>query len=227
MKKFFTVALMILFAANICRAAPASIDKTTANFQARQSFMLTSAEGDKYDVYIIGEDEKILYDWLWAQGDKIFSGNYFAYINKINSATLNLQDVKLFADIHSAENAQRVNVTQLDRDGFYRVKCRGNLPDLLVSKIQITGGGAFAVKIFVVKDGRLQQVKFIGDKFNGNVGKIQDSRDSTSNPIICNDDGTISVPWHSNVAGIAGSYITVYMLDVDNLILSPAYTNKL
>ena len=223
MKKFFTVALMILFAANICRAAPASIDKTTANFQARQSFMLTSAEGDKYDVYIIGEDEKILYDWLWAQGDKIFSGNYFAYINKINSATLNLQDVKLFADIHSAENAQRVNVTQLDRDGFYRVKCRGNLPDLLVSKIQVTGGGHFAMKIFAVKNGRLQAVQILDDdkKF------LHATFDTISTPVKYLDNGTLSIPWHTNVMPGAGSYETIYMLDADNLILIPAYTNKL
>ena len=221
MKKiFYVTALLIIFAAQICSAAPAEIDRTSANFQARQSFTLTSVEGDKYSVCIVGEDEKILEDWLWAQGDKIFSGNYSAYIGKENSATLTLQDAKLFADAYSAEDAQRINVTQLDRDGFYRVKGKYGLPDLLVSKIQITGGGYFATKIFVVKDGRLQLVKFYDAK------KLQDSRDTVSAPIAYRDDATIGVPWHTNAAPDAGSYVTAYMFDLDNLILSPAYTNK-
>lgn len=222
MRKIFLIAFIFLFAAQICSAAPPEINRIVANSQARQSFVLTSAEGDKYDVCIVGEDEKILADWIWAQGDEIFSGKYSAYLDKSDSATLKLQDVQLFANAHSAESPQRINVTQLDRDGFYRVKGMGGLPDFLVSKIQITGGGVFFVKIFVIKDGRLQQVNFLDAK-----KKLQDSRDTGFEPITCTGDGKISVPWWTNAAGSEGRYITTYTFDEDKLILRHVNTKKI
>lgn len=221
MRNFFAAALMILFAAHICSAAQSALDRTTADFRARQSFELRSVEGAVYSVRIVGEDEKLLHDWFWAQDDEIFSGNYFAYVGTKNSATLNLQDAELFADAYSAENPQRINMTRTNRDGFNFVSGVDSLPDLLVSKIQITGGGYFNMKIFVVKDGRLQQLNFIGDD-----GKAQNSRDTIASPTTYRDDGKISVPWHTNAAPDAGTYETLYTLDIDNLILIPAHTNK-
>ena len=222
MRKFFIGALIILFAAQIGYAAPQTLDRATADSKARQTFELISAEGDSYSVRIIGENEKLLTDWFWAAGDKIWTGNYFAYIARRESSTLTLQDVQVFAQNFNSEHPQRVNATLANRDGVHLVTGLNGMPDLLISKIQITGGGVFDVKIFVVKNGRLQQVKFIGDN-----GKLQDGRDSTSRPTVYLNDGTISVPWHTNVAPAAGSYDTVYMFDIDNLILIPAYTKKL
>ena len=222
MRKIFLAAFIFLFAAQICSAAPPKINRTVADTQARQSFTLTSAEGDGYDVCIVGEDEKILDDWIWAQNDKIFSGKYFAYIDKTDSATLNLQDAQLFANAYSAENPQRINITQQNRDGFYRVKGKGGLPDFLVSKIQITGGGVFFVKIFVIKDGRLQQVNFLDDK-----KKLQDYCDTGFEPITCNGDGEISVPWWTNAPGSEGRYVTTYTFDANKLILRHVNTKKI
>ena len=222
MRKFFTAVLIILFAAQIGYAAPQTLDRATADSRARQTFELISTEGDSYSVRIIGEDEKLLTDWFWAKGDKIWTGNYFAYIARRESSTLTLQDVQVFAQNFNSEHPQRVNATLANRDGVHLVTGLNGMPDLLISKIQITGGGVFDVKIFVVKNGRLQQVKFIGDN-----GKLQDGRDSTARPTVYLADGTISVPWHTNVAPAAGSYDTVYMFDLNNLILIPAYTKKL
>ena len=222
MKKFFIAAWMIFFAAQVCCAAPSTIDRSTADSTARQSFELRSVEGNYFDVYIVGENENILDDWLWANGDTIYAGDYSAYLGTENSATLARQNVELFADNYGDKHPQRINVTRDNRDGCYVVRGVNGLPDLLVCKIQITGGGYFAVKIFVVKDGRLQAVKFQNDK-----GTLQDDRDTTPKSITYLDDGTISLPWHTNVAEVAGSYVTIYMFDADNLILIPAYTNKL
>ena len=95
-----------------------------------------------------------------------------------------------------------------------------NFPDLLVSKIQITGGVVFDVKVFVVKDGKLRTVKFL------NEGNLGDARDTGFEPITYLGDGKISVPWWTNAPGSEGRYRTIYNLDVENLILVPSYTKK-
>ena len=221
MKKFFIVAFLILFAAQICQAATQTLDRTTADSRVRQSFELTSVEGDSYSVRIIGENEKLLHDWHWAKGDDIWTGDYFAYIARRESQNFELQNVEVFAQNYKNEYTQRINLTQPCRDGVYLVTGLNNMPDLLVSKIQFTSG-AFDTKIFAIKNGRLQQLKFLKDDKT-----FQNGRDSSVKPVTYLNDGTISVPWYSNVAPVAGSYVTIYMLDVDNLILIPAYTNKL
>ena len=224
MRKIFLVALMVLFAAQICHATPTTLDSYDAQSLARKSFNLRSVEGAWYEVCIVGEYEKTLSDWIWARNDKIFTGNYYAYLGKKNSSTFTLQNVELFGSYGRIGDVyHRINMTRPNRDGFSVIKGVRGLPDMLVSKIQVTGGGYFEMKIFVVKNGRLQLVKFL-DKDKKN---FRNTFNTTSNSTTYLDNGTISVPWHTNAAPYWGSYITVYMLDVENLILIPAYTNKL
>lgn len=225
MKKFFiATALLILFAAQICYAAPQSLDRATANSRARQLFEINSAEGVWHSVYIVGENEKLLHDWIWAPGDRIWTGNYFAYVGQKNSSTFALQNVELFGSYgHVGDVYQRINVTRSNRDGFIRVKGVRGLPDLLVSKIQVTGGGYFEMKVFAVKNGHLQLVRFLDD----DKKTLHDTFNTVGSPMTYLDNGTLAVPWHTNAMPGAGSYETVYMFDVENLILIPAYTNKL
>ncbi|MBR2518945.1 MAG: hypothetical protein IKE46_04055 [Selenomonadaceae bacterium] len=222
MKKFFTVALMILFAAQICYAEPPqAMQRETAKSRARQSFNLCSVEGAWYEVYIVGEKEKIWVDWQWARNDEVFTANYHAYLGKDYSSSLALQNVELFG--RYGKDNQRINMTSPNRDGFSVVRGVNGLPDLLVSKIQVTGGGGFEMKIFAVKNGQLRVVKsFVKDKKTLNESFI-----TISTPTTYLDNGTISIPWHTNAMPGAGSYVTVYMFDVQNLILIPAYTNKI
>lgn len=187
---------------------------------ARKNFELRAVEGKIYSVRIVGRDEERLHDWLWAQGDEIYSGKYSAYLAAKNSSTFALQDAELFADAYSKTESQRINVTRSNRDGFHKVSGVKNLPDLLISKIQITGGGVFNVKIFVVKDGKLRHVKFSDD------GNFRDAHDTGFEPITYLGDGKISLPWWTNAPGSEGRYVTVYRFDTDNLILFPAYTRK-
>lgn len=217
---FFVTALMIVFA-QLCFAATSTLNRSDADSQARQSFELRAVDGKIFDVRIVGDDEKLVTDWFRAPEDTIYAGDYSAYLTAANSDTFSRQDVELFADDHDKNYPQRINVTRDNHDGFYFVRGVNNLPDLLVSKIQITSF-AFAVKIFVVKDGRLQLVKFQNDK-----GTLQDSRDSDFRPMTYLDDGTISLTWHTNTVPDVGTYATVYMLDADNLILIPAYTKNI
>ena len=220
---FVTFALMILFA-QICHAEPPrTMDRSTAKAKARQSFTLRSVEGAWYEVYIVGYDEVILVDWQWGRDETIYSADYFVYLGKDYSSALARQNVELFAEARYGQHSQRINVTRPNRDGLSKVTGVNNLPDLLVSKIQVTGGGHFAMKIFAVKNGRLQAVQILDDdkKF------LHATFDTISTPVKYLDNGTLSIPWHTNVMPGAGSYETIYMLDADNLILIPAYTNKL
>lgn len=218
---FFVTALMLVFA-QVCFAATSTLERSTADSQARQSFELRAVDGKIFDVRIVGDNEKSLTDWFWAQDDEIYSGDYFAYLAAKNSSTFELQNVQLFANNYGGEHPQRINLTRANRDGCYKVTGVNGLPDLLVSKIQITGGGFFDVKIFAVKNGRLQELKI-----QSADGKLRNGRDTGFDPITYLDDGTLSVPWWTNAPNQEGRYVTVYMLDAENLILTPAYTNKI
>ena len=217
---FFVTALLFVFA-QLCYAEPSTLNRSEADSRSRQSFTLRSVEGKIFDVYIVGDGETILTDWLWAFDDTIFAGDYSVYLGDANSDTFTRQDVELFANNYGGEHPQRINVTQPNRDGCHKVTGINVLPDLLVSKIQITGGGFFDMKIFVVKNGRLQALRFSGD------GNFKTSRDTGFEPTTYRDDGTISVPWWTNAPGSEGRYVTFYKLDADNLILSPLRTEKI
>ena len=216
---FFVTALLILFT-HVCYAS--TLDKSVADSQARQSFTLRSVEGKIFDVRIVGDGETVLTDWLWGNDDTIYAADYSAYLGDANSDTLTRQDVELFANNYGGEHPQRINVTRPNRDGFYKIMGVNGLPDLLVSQIQVTGGGYFDMKIFVVKSGRLQLVRFLDD----DKKTLRESFNTYSKPATYLDDGTLSIPWHTNAMPAAGSYETVYMFDADNLILIPAYTKK-
>ena len=222
MKRFLTVAFLILLSAQVCSAVPPqSLDKASVDTRARKVFELNSVEGIWHSVYIIGENEKILNDWIWAPNDKVWTGNYFAYVGQGLSSTFTLQNIELFD--RYGKNNQRINMTRPNRDGFYIVKGVCGLPDLFISKIQITGGGYFNMKVFVIKDGRFQLVRFL----DNDKKTLREAFSTIGSPTTYLDNGTLSVPWHTNVTPDAGSYVTVYMLDVENLILIPAYTNKI
>ena len=216
---FFATTTFVLLFAQICYAAT-TLNRSDADSRARQSFSLRSVEGEMYDLRIVGDGETVLTDWLWALDDTIFAGDYSAYLCDANSDTFTRQDVELFANNFGGEHPQRINVTRDNRDGCHKVTGVNGLPDLLVSKIQITGGGFFDMKIFVVKNGRLQTLQFPGD------GSFKTSRDTGFEPTTYRDDGTISVPWWTNAPGSEGRYVTFYRLDADNLTLSPLRTEK-
>ena len=221
MKKFFVILFLFLFTAQVCQAEPPlTMEKTTAKSHARQSFNLRSVEGAWYEVYIVGEREKLLVDWLWAPNDEIFTADYHVYLGSDNQSKLSLQNVEFFGR-YDKDN-QRINMTRPNRDGFHRVEGVNGMPDLLISKIQVTGGGYFDMKVFAVKNGRLHLVKFL----NKDNQTLYENFNTTSVPTTYLDNGTLYVPWHTNAMPGAGAYVTVYMLDIDNLILIPAYTNK-
>ena len=221
MRRIFFVTALLILCAHVCFAA-STLNRSEADSQARQSFTLRSVEGSFFDVRIVGDGETILTDWLWALDETIYAGDYSAYLGAANSDTFTRQDVELFADSYG-EHPQRINATRDNRDGFCKVTGVNNLPDLLVSKIQVTGGGYFEMKVFAVKNGRLQAVQFLGrDKKS-----VHASFNTISTPVKYLDNGTLSIPWHTNAAPEAGTYETVCMFDADNLILIPAYTNKL
>ncbi len=221
MKRIFFVTALLILCAHVCFAA-STLNRSEADSQARQSFTLRSVEGNSFDVRIVGDGETILTDWFWALDETIYAGDYSAYLGAANSDTFTRQDVELFADSYG-EHPQRINATRDNRDGFCKVTGVNNLPDLLVSKIQVTGGGYFEMKVFAVKNGRLQAVQFLGrDK-----KAVHASFNTISTPVKYLDNGTLSIPWHTNAAPDAGTYETVCMFDADNLILIPAYTNKL
>ena len=214
---------------------PGSVSTEEASSRARVTFLMNSVENMPYNVYIVGENEKLLgSNWGWRQQnvhEEIWAGKYYAYINESNGSVAARQPVSLFREETYASNnnswpPQRINVHYPNYDGFYVVKGKMGQPDILVCTSRETGGGYFSARVFVIKDGFMKLVRFM------------DQEQSTKETIMIGfdriyylDDGTLAVPWWTNAGrgsfgGGAGKYTTVYMMDIGNLILISSYTNR-
>ncbi len=208
-------------------------EKSSIPSRARVIFHMESIEGIPYDVYIVGENEELVdKNWLWRQRDKneeIWCGAYYAYIKPQGETELVLQSVYLFdewiypeCNPEARKKWQRINIQYPNCDGFYTVKgIEANQPDILVCTRRLTGGGAFGVRLFIIKDDVLQLVRFMKENEN-----IIDSHIAGFNFLEYAEDGTLAVPWWTNAKPNAGVYTTFYDLDVDDLILSPVSTIK-
>ena len=228
MKKFLlAIAVLISLISGICSAneIPNSMDKSQAARSSRVSFIMNSVEGAAFDVYIVGFNEHLLGrdSYNWETGDQIFTADYRAYLSRVNDSRVTLQDVKLFG--LSRIPGGKINRSKYDGSGIYIVKGKHGLSDLLVSTVMATATGFFNAKVFVIRENELKLVRFMSADDN----LTRDESFVSHNRMEYLDDGTLRVPWWTN-AGTReerGNYETIYMLDVQNLVLISSYTNKL
>lgn len=233
MKRILLISLFVtLLITSIAFAKPVdTLSDDTAASKARVSFLMSSVNGIPHNVYIVGEHEKLLgSDWTWRQYntyEEIWTGTYYAYLDKPGDSLAALQSVYLFS-VRTYQNAnpswpaQRINVYYPNYDGFYIVKGKAGQPDILVCTSRDTGGGSFTAKTFIIKNGKLQLLRFMNKEH-----KINESHNIGFDRLYYLDDGTLAVPWWTNDPVMHGRYTTVYMLDIDNLILISSYTNKI
>ena len=229
MKRSVIMAIgIIVLLTNVVLAQPPNIlSNETTSARARVSFLMSSVENIPHNLYIVGINERRLDDrWPWRQFDKheeIWTGKYYAYVNRPGDSKSVLQTVPLFNSktYQTTNPSQRINVHYPNYDGFYLVKGKAGQPDILVCTIRQTGGGSFSARTFIIKNGKLQLMRFMGEE-----QKIRDSHIIGFERLYYLPDGTLAVPWWTNSPEMHGRYTTVYMIDVDNLILISAYTNK-
>lgn len=74
-------------------------------------------------------------------------------------------------------------------NGFYLAKGKAGLPDILIRTERITGSGGFATQAYIIKDGKLNQLKYLDEK------NVIYTRTAGGKPFHYLDDGTFAVPW--------------------------------
>lgn len=212
---------------------PTSIDKSIIASKARLSFLMSSVEKINYDVYIVGYNERTIgsKDWIWAHDPYgiIYAGDYFPYITPTTSNQAPaLQYLYLFgseryiAD-HNNNNTypnQRISTDGNTYDQIYIAHSNHGEPDILVSTIQAYGGGMTESRCFIIKNGKMQLLRF--------MNKSQEIREcfyTNIKHIYYLNDGTVAVPWWTNAGEHRGGHLSVYMLDTVNNILIESYTN--
>ena len=227
--------LLIVGINSVFALPPGSMSTEEASNRARVAFLMNSAENMPYNVYIVGENEKLLgSDWTWRQQnvhEEIWAGKYYAYVSESNGSVAARQPVSLFQEeTHASNNnswpPQRINVHYPNHDGFYVVKGKAGQPDILICTIRVTGGGIFLARAFVIKDGSLKLLRFMNQEQS-----MRETHRISFDRIYYLDDGTLAVPWWTNAGNGpfgrgAGKYTTVYMMDIGNLILISSYTNR-
>lgn len=224
---FFT--LLVFLGISQIFAALYSLPDINAAQQSRLSFLMHGTDGVAYNVYIIGDGESYAgrsAPWSYNAGDLIYKAKaYYAYISKVNEDSAVMQSVELFG-ANTTGHYEYINpIKPSHTGGIYLIKGVNNQPDILVSAMQMTGGGFVDYRYFAVKDGHLQQMKLMSSEQSTrlvSMGRINSMPYAVA-------DGTIAVPWfRQRQGGITdfGNFTSVYMPDYQNLILIFAYSYK-
>lgn len=223
-KIFLPFCLAFSFCLPLAQAyLPPQLGVQEAMQKARVSLAMKSVEGTLYDVYLVSDDEQYLggkYFWAKDPYESNYQGHYSAYLTPSGqSGTAEKQAVDF--------STQRRNGTRStlvisgyggNRNGFYVAQGKGGLPDILVLTQRMTGGGRFLTTAYVIKEGSLQPLRYMNQDRH-----IKKGHSAGFKKLHYLDDGTFAVPWWSNARPGGGRFITVYMLDVKDLLLVEAY----
>ena len=226
-KRFIVTAILTgAMMTSVLAAPPKSLTESQVASYARVALVMSSVEGNSYDLYVASDDDHLMtqkYMWKSHDDEENWVGHYYLYLKPVNSKEKAVrQNVRLYNENFPRHKNQTMI---LDRNypnynGFYLAKGKAGLPDILIRTERVTGGGGFATQAYVIKDGKLNQLKYLDENKNVFYTRIAGSK-----PFYYLDDGTFAVPWWTNIKP-GGSFITVYMLDSNNLTLIPAYTVK-
>lgn len=195
--------------------------------RATLSYLMYGTDGTAYNLYIVGEGEKFAGSsaaWKRTPDDRIYMAkSYDVYISGTGDSIPKYQPVKLFGDTKG--RSEYMNLTDPTyTSGCYLIKGKNSQPDILVSALQMTGGGFVDYRFFVIKDGIFKQMQLMSDNQQTRLVTI-----GTHKRPYELDDGTVAIPWFRQRTiepggGNFGNYISVYMPDYTNLILIHGYT---
>jgi hypothetical protein len=230
-----TIRIMLLAAAgclagSLAYAAPASLPDADAMQKARVSYAMTGTDGSTSNVYIIGENESFTgagnTTWRTGEWDQIYSASrYNAYVSPINSDYAVLQDASLFTSLYgSSPGTYRFNLTDPSYSGgAFLIEGVNGQPDILVTAKQESAGGV-SYRFFVIRNGKLTPMKIMFEN-----RQTAYNMTGTHHRPYGLADGTVAVPWFKQRTMDSpshGSFITVFMPDFTNAILTSAYVVK-
>ncbi len=192
--------------------------------RAALSYLMYGTDGTAYNLYIVGDGEKFARSsaaWKRTPDDRIYTAkSYDVYISGTGDSIPKYQPVKLFGDTKGSP--EYMNLTDPTyTSGCYLIKGKNSQPDILVSALQMTGGGFVDYRFFIIKDGIFKQMQLMSDNQRTRLVTI-----GTHKRPYELDDGTVAIPWFRQAPKEygGGDYISVYMPDYTNLILIHGYT---
>lgn len=222
MKAFFIFMAMVMFAVFPASAAPETLSDEYATNKSRLSWVARGTDGEMYNIYIIGENEKFMggrdAPWKATDNDQAFGTKtgYHAYISKLGDMTALLQSLNLFGESPRVDGYYVVNLTDPSwQGGAFLIKGKNGQPDILATAKQMYYSFV-DYRFFVIKNGVLRPMKFMSDSQRTRIQIIGDHE----LPYAV-EDGTLAVPWFERGKGV---HTSVYMPDFENLLFIHAYT---
>lgn len=225
--KRFVFIFVILFSLGAFEsyAMPNVMSDSLAMEKCRISYVMKGTDGKKYNLYILGDNEQFYGSrsaWHKTDYDQVYSADgYWGYISAINDTEALLQSTNLFGKKSNAY-LEYMNMTDPTyMGGVYLITGESDQPDVLVTAEQMTGGGFISYRCFVIQNGSLTPMRFMGDDKRTHLSVI-----GTHKKPYGVEDGTIAFPWRRQKGFNynAGSFVSVYMPDFTNLILIHGYT---
>lgn len=227
----FVLLVLLLLCSNFAYAqAPATMADSVAMGKARVSFVMHDANGDIYNLYIIGENESFVgagnSSWCATETDQVYEASWYdAYLTGPNSRIAVIQDVSLFGYSKNEQYKQYINLTAPSyRSGVYLIKGVNGQPDILATAMQMTASFV-DYRFFAIKNGELTPMKLMFS--NQRTGTRMVGIHKRAYGL---DDGTIAIPWvRQGMKGMTGGlksgrFISVFMPDFTNMILIFSYS---
>ena len=194
------------------------MDVQTAMNRSKETLLVNSIDGTRYNVFLISDNAKYTEKYLWEK-NWLYVGDFYVYLARVGDETAFLQK--------NITPFRTVDVEGLTPNGCFVIESKMGMPDILENISRVSGGGGYAASFYAIKDNRLQMIQFMDQnrKIHGGVFAVDTHSGEEATGYL--DDGTFYMCWSTNAnPNVAGIYKTVYMFDCQNLIMIKAYTYK-
>ena len=208
------MSILFIMTSSVFAMVPDTIDVHTA--RSWETLLVNSVDGTKYELLLLSDNAKYQEKYL-SETNGLFVGDFYVYLVRLGGDVAFLQK-----NIHPFST---LDFDGLTPNGWKVITSKTGMPDILENITRSSGGGGYSANFYVIKDNRLQKIQFMNQnrKIYRNPISI-DNREKESVRYL--DDGTFYVHWWTNAWPDAGTYKTVYMFDIKDLIMIEAYTYK-
>lgn len=215
MKRFLVTlfAIVIIICTSLSTHAnnTTNISTSSLDYSSRYIFHMKSTNGNSYKIYIASPKESapITSSWL-NSSDKVFQGEYYAFLSKQNSDTAVLQSVYLFGATRKNTASGIFNLSDKSlKNNAFLVNGINSNPDILFISQQIAGGGDTSLRAFYIDNDKLKIIQWK----NQDSQLLNSTYSAAVQRITYDSNGYISIPGWMRSLEYSGGTLTKWRFD--------------
>lgn len=203
---FITCTSLIAHANSTTNISTSSLD-----YSSRYIFHMKSTNGNSYKVYILPMKESAAMPSPWFNAsDKVFQGEYYAFLSKQNSDVAVLQTIYLFGTPHKNTASGIFNLSDASlKNSAFIVNGIYSNPDILFISQQITGGGDTSLRAFYIDNDKLKILQWK----NKDSQLLNSAYSAAVRGITYDSNGYIGIPGWMRSPEYSGGTLTTWKFD--------------